>query len=36
MFNQGHQIEIEHFATAGRIWLNVEVLVSVGHRQQVN
>lgn len=33
-FRQDHQIEVERFATDGRIWLNVEVLVSVGHKPQ--
>lgn len=33
-FKQDHQIEIERFATDGGIWLNVEVLMSVGHKPQ--
>lgn len=33
-FKQDHRIEIERFATDGRIGLNVEVLVSVGHKPQ--
>ena len=33
-FRQDHRAEVERFATDGRIWLNVEVLISVGHKPQ--
>ena len=35
-FKQDHQIEIERFATDSQIWLNVEVLISVGHKPQAS
>jgi ubiquinone/menaquinone biosynthesis C-methylase UbiE len=31
-FRQDHQAEVERFATDEGIWLNVEVLISVGHK----
>ena len=33
-FGRDHQAEVEHFATDEGIWLNVEVLISVGHKPQ--
>jgi len=33
-FRRDHQAEVERFATDAGIWLNVEVLISVGHKPQ--
>ncbi len=31
-FRQAHRIEIEQYVTDKGIWLNVEILISVGHQ----